>query len=453
MKNNISKVFLNTLITLGILFSINNVSALTIKETVNSNDNYDTIYDGSIIIGITKFEPNVVLTGKRISTATYNDVMFKYGTPNYDGVDIYYYLSGDWYKLDDENSVNVLDAADPMVEKLNNPDIYYVNNDEKMLEIPYSNELAPGYELVFKTDNSKKDKDVKYVDGKILLPATISNIDIYVKETATNVEEILDSFSKVNSNDVVLEKSTYLDLSSSIEEKSNNLINTYYNKYSNGNLITNVNDDVYYVTLGEYVGSENPSELKIGGNTYDTKNKSLSIGNNAFVEAPVWKIKEGKVLVALTWLSADALPDKATKVEIGGQTFEVTVYSASVEGSTVTISGASGIYGPAGYASEATINGNTVDFRYTHGATALGIKLKVGGVEITEANKVIFRKATDGNMGLTTTESNGYTYAVYFKYANEAIGEAKDYVKEYKLAIPGEGVISVTLNGHAVPSL
>ena len=210
MKNNISKVFFNTLITLGILFSINNVSALTIKETVNSNDNYDTIYDGSIIIGITKFEPNVVLTGKRISTATYNDVMFKYGTPNYDGVDIYYYLAGDWYKLDDENSVSVLEETDPMVEKLNNSDIYYVNNSEKMLEIPYSNELAPGYELVFKTDNSKKDKDVKYVDGKILLPATISNIDIYVKETATNVEEILDSFSKVNSNDVVLEKSTYL---------------------------------------------------------------------------------------------------------------------------------------------------------------------------------------------------------------------------------------------------
>ena len=119
MKKNISKVLLNTLITLGLLFSINNVSALTIKETVNSNDNYDTISEGSIIIGITKFEPNVVLTGKRISTATYNDVMFKYGTPNYDGVDIYYYLAGDWYKLDDENSVSVLEETDPMVEKLN----------------------------------------------------------------------------------------------------------------------------------------------------------------------------------------------------------------------------------------------------------------------------------------------------------------------------------------------
>ena len=159
------------------------------------------------------------------------------------------------------------------------------------------------------------------------------------------------------------------------------------------------------------------------------------------------------MLVALTWLSADALPDKATKVEVGGQTFEVTVYSTSVANSTVTISAADGMFGPSGYASEATIKGNVVDFKYTHGATALGIKLKVGGVEITEANQVIFRKSADGNMGLTTTESNGYTYAVYFNYANEAISEAKDYVKEYKLAIPGKGAISVTLNGHAVPSL
>ena len=244
-----------------------------------------------------------------------------------------------------------------------------------------------------------------------------------------------------------------VDLSSSIEEKSNNLISTYYNKYSKDQTLENVNDDVYYVTLGEYVGNENPSELKIGNNTYDTSAKYLSIGNKAFVNVPVWKIKDGKVLVALTWLSADALPDKATNVEVGGQTFEVIVYSTSVANSTVTISGADGIFGPAGYASEATVNGNVVDFKYTHGATALGLKLKVGGVEITEANKVIFRKATDGNMGLTTTESNGYTYAVYFNYLDEAISEAKDYVYEYKLAIPGKGVIAVTLNGHAVPSL
>lgn len=452
MKNDIRKILLSALISLALLFSIDSVNALTIKETVDKNDNYDTISDGSIIIGITKFEPNVVLTGMRVSKATYNDVMFHYETPNYNGVNIYYYLSGDWYQLDDANDVHVLKEADPMVDKLNNSDIYYVNNKEKMLEIPYSKNLEEGYEFVFKTNNDKKDKDVKFVDGKILLPATINNVDIYIKNVASNVEEKVDNFSKDNSNDTYLEKTSYLDLSTTIEEKSNNLISTYYNKYKKDDVLTEVNDDVYYITLGEYVGEKNPSELKIGETTYDTNAKSLSIGNKAYINVPVWKIKDGKVLVALTWLSADALPNKAKKVSVGGQTFDVTVYDTSVAGNTITISGAGGVYGPAGYAHKTTIDGNVIDFKYTHAATALGVKLKVGNEEITNESQVIFRKASDNTMGLTTPEA-GYTYVAYFEWENAAISEAKDYKRDYKIAIPGKGVISLTLNGHAVPSL
>ena len=37
--------------------------------------------------------------------------------------------------------------------------------------------------------------------------------------------------------------------------------------------------------------------------------------------------------------------------------------------------------------------------------------------------------------------------------SSEEKNKAKDYVREYKIAIPGKGVISLTLNGHAVPSL
>lgn len=158
------------------------------------------------------------------------------------------------------------------------------------------------------------------------------------------------------------------------------------------------------------------------------------------------------MLVALTWLSADALPNKATKVSVGGQTFDVTVYDTSVAGNTITISGAGGVYGPAGYAHKTTIDGNVIDFKYTHAATALGVKLKVGNEEITNESQVIFRKASDNTMGLTTPEA-GYTYVAYFEWENAAISEAKNYKRDYKIAIPGKGVISLTLNGHAVPSL
>ena len=441
-------VFGTCLFTATIVTSLN-LSALTIVETTNPDDNFDTVIDNSIVMGITRFEPDVILTALRASDATFNDVIFNFGKDGYKGVKIYYYLSGTWFEMDEKNEAHVInDEAE--IQKLNKLDIYYINNKEKILEIPYSKNLDAGYELVFKTNNSKKDKDVKFVDGKILLPATINNVDVYIKNKSSNVEEIVDSFSKNSSNDTVLEKTSHLNLSETIEEKSNNLISTYYNKYSKDDLLTEVDDDVYYVTLGDYVGTENPSELKIGEIAYDNSAKKLSIGNKAFINVPVWKIKDGKVLVALTWLSADALPDKATKVEVGGQTFEVTVYSTSVAGNNVTIVGADGIYGPTGYAHETTINGNTVDFKYTHGTTALGVKLKAGNEEITNESQVIFRKSTDGSMGLTTPEE-GYTYAVYFNWENAAISEAKDYVREYKIAIPGKGVISLTLNGHAVP--
>ena len=441
-------VFGTCLFTATIVTSLN-LSALTIVETTNPDDNFDTVIDNSIVMGITRFEPDVILTALRASDATFNDVIFNFGKDGYKGVKIYYYLSGTWFEMDEKNEAHVInDEAE--IQKLNKLDIYYINNKEKILEIPYSKNLDAGYELVFKTNNSKKDKDVKFVDGKILLPATINNVDVYIKNKSSNVEEIVDSFSKNSSNDTVLEKTSHLNLSETIEEKSNNLISTYYNKYSKDDLLTEVDDDVYYVTLGDYVGTENPSELKIGEIAYDNSAKKLSIGNKAFINVPVWKIKDGKVLVALTWLSADALPDKATKVEVGGQTFEVTVYSTSVAGNNVTIVGADGIYGPTGYAHKTTINGNTVDFKYTHGTTALGVKLKAGNEEITNESQVIFRKSTDGSMGLTTPEE-GYTYVVYFNWENAAISEAKDYVREYKIAIPGKGVISLTLNGHAVP--
>jgi hypothetical protein len=175
---------------------------------------------------------------------------------------------------------------------------------------------------------------------------------------------------------------------------------------------------------------------------------------NAWTHLPVWKIENGKLMIALTWLSADALPDQATNVVVGGQTYIVTIYPSSVSGNILTLTEAATIYGPSNYESQAIINGNTVDYYYTHGAQALGIKLTLDNEVIADASQIIFRKSADGNMGLTTTESDkGYTYGIYFRYNNAAITEAAEYPMTVKLAIPGKGVINLTLNGHAVTSL
>ena len=88
MKKWIKKTIFSTFLFVVAILSTVTVSALTITETVDED-----IADGTIIMGITKFEPNVVITALRASDATFNDVIFNYNKPNYKGVNIYYLLS------------------------------------------------------------------------------------------------------------------------------------------------------------------------------------------------------------------------------------------------------------------------------------------------------------------------------------------------------------------------
>ena len=200
MKSKTKKSFLGALLVSSMFMAMNNVDALTIKETTNTNDaTLDKITEGSILIGSTKFEPNVVLTALRASKATYNDVMLNLQNPNYTGVNIYYYLAGAWYQLDEANNVSVVDN-ETLLNELNNSDIYYINNNEKMLEVNYLKNIKEGYELVFETENPDRNKDVLYKEGIIYVPATIQTVEIFVKNTETGTKEKLDVISKEDMN-------------------------------------------------------------------------------------------------------------------------------------------------------------------------------------------------------------------------------------------------------------
>ena len=204
MKNKVYKIVFGTFVFVATFIGAISVNALTIKETTNLNDNYDDIVDGTVIMGITKFEPNVVVTAGRASDATFNDVIFNYGSPGYDGVDIYYLLSGDWYYIDELNEASLVEDQS-IIDRLNNSDIFYINNEEKMLEIPFSKKVEEGFELVFSTNNPEKDELVKYENGIIKVPATVHMFDVSVKEISTGNEKNLDHFEKNAKNDIEFE--------------------------------------------------------------------------------------------------------------------------------------------------------------------------------------------------------------------------------------------------------
>ena len=189
MKKSFRKIAINTFLSMAVFSSLLGVNAATITETTG-NDEYDTIADNSIVIGITKFEPNEVVTSKKTIKAAGNFYRFK----NSNKVDptIYYYL-GSWFELDEDNNATVVEDQ----EKLKELSIYYVNNVEKMIEIPYAADLAEGYNLVFETNDSEKDDEVKHQDGKLFIPATLKEIKVIAKNDETNNEIVLDTLENV----------------------------------------------------------------------------------------------------------------------------------------------------------------------------------------------------------------------------------------------------------------
>ncbi len=238
------------------------------------------------------------------------------------------------------------------------------------------------------------------------------------------------------------------DYIKTITDQTQTFKTTYYDQKENQVLTADdIDDSIYYVDLGEYTGSENPTTLKINENEYNQTNGSISIGKHGYIEAPIWKIsEEGNVLVALPWLASDALPGNTSKVTVGGQEISLILYESDLTHNTLKIDKAASVFDKDGYTGTAThsSDSNKVTYTYTHRATALGITLKLDETEIKGENLLIFRKSAPYTMGVTTTEAE-YTYVAFPDYANAAVTEAKTNTYTSRLAIPGKGVIEIEL--------
>jgi len=259
------------------------------------------------------------------------------------------------------------------------------------------------------------------------------NFELFLYESDESLVSATKSF-KVNSG---------TDLKDAVKEQANLIKTNYYEKY-NSQTINDVNEEYYYVNLGTYTGVENPDSLSIEGNEYSSsKIGSLSIGMNSFIEVPVWKIKDGNVLVALPWLAADSLPNGATTIKVGGQEISVYTYGSDA-GKTLELSGGDVLFPKDGYTYEIEVN-ERIEFVSGHGHQALGVYINDDeGNNIEDPTQIIFRKASNGNMGITFPE-DGYTYTLYPYWLNGPYFEEKTYNLDYKLAIPGKGVLDLEI--------
>lgn len=169
LKKVFSKVFVTTV--LGIILYCPVVNAEPIKESVGNG-----IDNGTYIIGITRFTPDQVLTGVRISKATINDMIYHENVPDYEGANIYYFLFGTWYRLDEYNNYNeVTDATE--LASLNNRDIYYVNNVEKTIGLNYRQTVGNSV-LSYNTIPEKKARNITFSNGVLQIPSTVSSLKV-----------------------------------------------------------------------------------------------------------------------------------------------------------------------------------------------------------------------------------------------------------------------------------
>ena len=159
---------------LSLFFALSTtLSAATIKETTVNGDGYDTINNGDIIIGITRFEGSTIVTGSKVAKASTNDSVHflkeNGSLDNYQSPVIYVYAGvGGWFSLDDDNNASIVSDTN-LIEKLENANIYYVDNIEKKLEIELKD---------INVDDSTLPKGVTLKDGKLLVNATIDSFEV-----------------------------------------------------------------------------------------------------------------------------------------------------------------------------------------------------------------------------------------------------------------------------------
>lgn len=209
MKNNWIK---SLIFSLALLFAVMPcTNAATIIETT-LEDEYDTIENNSIIVGVTKFESGEILTAGKVALATYNYMLVNSGESNVEVPKIYYYLEDAWYEIDDENNTTLVEDTS-LVEKL---DIYFVNNEEKILEIPVEYIETEGYELSFKANIESRNSEIRYENNIIYVPASIEEVKVISTATSGDVIEV-ETWKKEARN-----SSTFMSLKNEITGEDGN---------------------------------------------------------------------------------------------------------------------------------------------------------------------------------------------------------------------------------------
>jgi len=165
-------------------------SSSLLVNAAKINEKSDAMPDGTVVIGVTKFEADQIVTSGKTITATGN--FYRLYDDNETDPVIYYYL-GAWYKLDEENNATAL----PEDEAFDEIPVYYVNNEEKMIEVPLEVNLPEGYELAFEA-NDENVKNISYNEGVLTVPATLKEFTVLSESRDKSLSYVVEEFERTD---------------------------------------------------------------------------------------------------------------------------------------------------------------------------------------------------------------------------------------------------------------
>lgn len=304
----------------------------------------------------------------------------------------------------------------------------------------------------------------------MLKPTSLTNVRINAaaeqkKEFAANAEDAMFTMMTVVSN-LSKEEQT----PETVKAIADSMQETYYNKFTNKDIIYDASiapegTDEQYILKDESMFIDVAKGLP-GDLTYvdisGVRRKAnqicrISVGMNAFVHTPMWKIVDGVLKVATPWMYAGADPDTGiTNVVAGGITYSVNVFKPAEDAKKLKVASVS-VDKKEGCIGEVSFDGTKIDVKLGHHGQAIMIVLNAGDTAITDTSQQIFTLYENGNVSITTPERFGgvdATYVVYlFPYENRPVTEEESgdhRTSILRLVIPGYGAITLECNATQI---
>lgn len=270
---------------------------------------------------------------------------------------------------------------------------------------------------------------------------TVTGVENMFANSTVKEGQVQYYLTEENSKDIISD----LDLTGSVKAACDK----YYNKFSNETIDSaneNFDEATLYVDLGNVVSTD-ATNITVNDQDYDNSDVSISIGNNAFVKAPLWKVQDSKLLVSIFLLGLETATDEITITY--GDNVKTIKGVEGVPATELPITEVLALNTQEGYTNniETSDNNKVITQTTGFGSQAVGVVLQADGEDILDTSTVILYKA--GNyIGISTPETMGedtVTFAFYGKYSTGAYTEEDTRTFDFTLLVPDKGIAQFNL--------